>query len=66
LHLAHPNKRIFIAKHDCSDACRRMAHSATAGAQSIAALHRHQVNIWRNIKSTVLVPLVLNGDGPGK
>jgi hypothetical protein len=30
--------RIFIAKHNYSDAYQRMAHSATAAAQSIAAL----------------------------
>jgi hypothetical protein len=38
LRLAHPNKRIFISKYDYSDAYRRMAHSATAAAQSIAVL----------------------------
>ena len=38
LRLNHPEKRIFIAKYDYSDAYRRMAHSATAAAQSIAIL----------------------------
>jgi hypothetical protein len=35
LQLAHPSLPIFIAKHDCSDACRRVAHSPSAAAQSI-------------------------------
>lgn len=34
----HPNKRIFIAKYDYSDAYRRMAHSAQAAAQTIPAI----------------------------
>jgi hypothetical protein len=38
LRLAHPDKRIFISKYDHSDAYRRMAHSATAAAMSIAVL----------------------------
>jgi hypothetical protein len=36
LRLAHPDQRTFISKYDCSDAHRRMAHSARATAQSIA------------------------------
>jgi hypothetical protein len=32
----HPNKRIFVAKYDYSDAYRRMNHAASAAAQSIA------------------------------
>jgi hypothetical protein len=35
LRLAHPTKRIFIMKYDYSDAYRRVAHSASAAAQSI-------------------------------
>jgi hypothetical protein len=32
----HPNKRIFVAKYDYSDAYHRMNHAALAAAQSIA------------------------------
>ena len=35
LRLAHPEHRILIAKHDFSDAHRRMMHSPEAAAQSI-------------------------------
>jgi hypothetical protein len=35
LRLAHPLLRIFIMKYDYSDACRRVAHSPSAAAQSI-------------------------------
>jgi hypothetical protein len=38
LRLAHPQGKIFISKYDYSDAYRRMAHSATAAAKSIAVL----------------------------
>jgi hypothetical protein len=38
LRLNHPTKRIFIAKYDYSDAYRRMAHAASAAAQSITVL----------------------------
>jgi hypothetical protein len=38
LRLTYPDRRIFISKYDCSDACRRMAHSARAAAQSIPVL----------------------------
>ncbi len=38
LRLSHPDRRTFISKCDCSDAHRRMAHSARAAAQSIAVL----------------------------
>jgi hypothetical protein len=36
LRQAHPQKRIFVAKYDYSDAYRRMNHAASAAAQSIA------------------------------
>ena len=36
LRLAHPHKKIFIAKYDYSDAYRRIAHAATAASQSIS------------------------------
>jgi hypothetical protein len=35
LRLAWPQRTIFISKYDYSDACRRMAHSALAVAQTI-------------------------------
>jgi hypothetical protein len=35
LRLAHPQKRIVIAKHDYSDAYRHIAHAATAASESI-------------------------------
>jgi hypothetical protein len=35
LRLRHPTTKIFIAKYDYSDAYRRIAHSASAAAQSI-------------------------------
>jgi hypothetical protein len=35
LRICHPNKKIFIAKYDYSDAYPRVAHSALAAAQSI-------------------------------
>jgi hypothetical protein len=35
LRLAHPLIRMFIMKCDCSDACRRVAHSPSAAVQSI-------------------------------
>jgi hypothetical protein len=35
LRLRHPTKKIFIPKFDYSDAYRRIAHSASAAAQSI-------------------------------
>jgi hypothetical protein len=35
LRLAWPLRTIFVAKYDCSDACRRTAHSALAVAQTI-------------------------------
>jgi hypothetical protein len=35
LRLAWPQRTIFFSKYDCSDACRRMAHSALAVAQTI-------------------------------
>lgn len=35
LRICFPKKRIFIVKHDCSDAHRRVAHSASAVVQSI-------------------------------
>jgi hypothetical protein len=35
LRLRHPQKRIFLAKYDFSDAYRRIAHSASAVIQSI-------------------------------
>jgi hypothetical protein len=38
LRFAFPNKRILIGKYDYSDAYRRMCHSASAAAQSIAVL----------------------------
>jgi hypothetical protein len=34
----HPTTKIFIAKYDYSDAYRRIAHSATAAAQSISVI----------------------------
>jgi hypothetical protein len=34
----HPDKHIFIAKYDYSDAYRRMAHDAEAAAQTISAI----------------------------
>jgi hypothetical protein len=40
LRLAYPLLRIFIMKHDCSDAYRRVAHSPTAAAQSIIVFAR--------------------------
>jgi hypothetical protein len=40
LRLAHPNKRIFIAKYAYSDAYRRIAHAAPAAAQSISVFRR--------------------------
>jgi hypothetical protein len=36
LKLGWPKRTIFMSKHDCSDACCRMAHSALAVAQTIA------------------------------
>jgi hypothetical protein len=36
LRVKHPKQRIFIAKYDYSDACRRIAHAASAAAQSIS------------------------------
>ena len=38
LRLRHPSKKIFIAKYDYSDAYRRIAHSASAAAQSIIVI----------------------------
>ncbi len=38
LRAAHPTTKIFIAKYDYSDAYRRIAHSATAAAQSISVI----------------------------
>jgi hypothetical protein len=35
LRLAHPHKRIFLAKYDFSDAYQRVAHSGAAAVQSI-------------------------------
>jgi hypothetical protein len=40
LRLAHPLIRIFIMKYDYSDACRRVAHSPSAAAQSIIIFAR--------------------------
>lgn len=37
LWIHHPNIRIHMSKYDCSDAYRRMAHSARAAAQTISA-----------------------------
>ncbi len=39
--LKWPSNTIFMSKHDCSDACRRMAHSALAVAQTIATCLAH-------------------------
>jgi hypothetical protein len=36
LQLHYPHSRILITKYNYSDACRRMAHSASAAAQTIA------------------------------
>jgi hypothetical protein len=38
LRLCDPTKKIFIAKYDYSDAYRRIAHSASAAAQSIIVI----------------------------
>jgi hypothetical protein len=38
LRIAHPGRRILIAKYDFSDAYRRIAHSARAASQSIIVL----------------------------
>jgi hypothetical protein len=38
LFLAWPWRAIFICKHNCSNACRRIAHSAKAMAQTITVL----------------------------
>jgi len=38
LRLAHPTKQTFISKHDHSNACQRMTHSAKVVAQSVAVL----------------------------
>jgi hypothetical protein len=38
LRLRHPTTKIFIAKYDYSDAYRRIAHSASAAAQSIIVI----------------------------
>jgi hypothetical protein len=40
LRLKHPQHRIFIAKYNYSDAYQRIAHAATAAAQSISAFGR--------------------------
>jgi hypothetical protein len=47
LQFAWPDKAILIAKHDCSDACRQIAHSATAMAQTITALGALAFVCWR-------------------
>jgi hypothetical protein len=40
LRIAHPRQRIFIAKYDYTEAYRRIAHAASAAAQSISIFGR--------------------------
>jgi hypothetical protein len=47
LRLAWPGKLILIAKYDCSDAYRRIAHSAKAVAQTITTLGAFAFVCWR-------------------
>jgi hypothetical protein len=47
LRLAWPGKSILIARYDCSDACRRIAHSAKAVAQTITTLGALAFVCWR-------------------
>jgi hypothetical protein len=70
LRIAHPGKRILIAKYDFSDAYRRIAHSARAASQSIivlAGITFLALRLFRRQSEPAdLVQLFRDGHGPLK